>query len=48
MNIWSELDELIRKYNNYEITLKEYFDLKDKICNKYTEKIYNKVIRKEK
>lgn len=43
MSVWSELEELERKYNNNEITLKQYFDLKDKICDKYT----NKVLRKE-
>ena len=37
MNIWSELEEIERKYNN-EITLKQYFDLKHEICNKYVNK----------
>lgn len=47
MNIWYELEELERKYNNYEIRIKQYFDLKDKICNKYTNKITNKILGKK-
>ncbi len=45
MNIWYELEELERKYNNYEITIKQYFDLKAKICDKYINK--NKVLGKK-
>lgn len=38
MDIWSELEEIERKYYNYEITLAKYFDLKHEICNKYVNK----------